>query len=575
SQAQKGSSNDLSFYYRLMYGALLIAIVGLAIPVMVDSTGAFVAFFFALFWIGSPAFAWLISRSAETEDRLHLSPQDMRALRIAARRTWHYFETFVTEEHHHLPPDNFQESPAPVVAPRTSPTNVGVYLLSVVSARDFGWISMADAVSRIESTLSTIEIMPRERGHLFNWYDTKTLKPLHPLYISAVDSGNLAGHLVAVAATCAEWAEAPSVHLQADFEGILDVVAILDESLDELPDDRRQLRPLRQRLSDRLDGMRRAVHTIKQQPEMASIRTINLAVLAGEIRKLAAAIHTEAASARSDVIVDWAARLEATCEAHVLDSHSDDAAISALRAKLLELRERTRRFAFEMDFSFLLRGERKLLSIGYRVEEHQLDESCYDLLASEARLASLFAIAKGDLPTDHWFHLGRPIVEIGFRGALMSWSGSMFEYLMPPLVMKEPRGGILNQTNNLIIKRQMQYGHEKRIPWGVSEAAYNARDREMNYQYTNFGVPGLGLKRGLGLDSVVAPYATLLASQFAPQEACVNLARLEKLGALGRFGYYDAIDFTPSRVPEGKESVVVLNYMAHHQGMSIVAAGNV
>ena len=574
SQAQKSGSNDLASYYAMMHGGVIVGLIGLAIPVLADSTGAFVAFFFALFWIGSPAFAWVISRSAETEDRLRISAYDIHALRKVARRTWHFFETFVTADENHLPPDNFQETPAPVVAHRTSPTNIGVYLLSVVSARDFGWISLADAVGRIDATMTTIESMPRNRGHLFNWYDTLTLKPLYPLYISAVDSGNLAGHLVAVAATCAEWAEAPSVHLQADFEGILDNVAILEESLDELPDDRRQLRPLRQRLSDRLDGMRRAVQTIKLQPEMASIRTINLAVLAGEIRKLAAAIHTEAASARSDVIVDWAARLEATCEAHVADSHSDDAAIAALRTKLLELRERTRRFAFEMDFSFLLRQERKLLSIGYRVEEHQLDESCYDLLASEARLTSLFAIAKGDLPTDHWFRLGRPIVEIGFQGALMSWSGSMFEYLMPPLVMKEPRGSILNQTSKLIIKRQIQYGHSKNVPWGISEAAYNARDRELTYQYTNFGVPGLGLKRGLGQNTVIAPYATVLAAQFTPRESVANLERLRKIGALGRHGYYDAVDFTPQRLPEGADHVVVQNYMAHHSGMSIAAVAD-
>ena len=574
SQAHKGGDNDLGSYYAMMYGAVLIGIIGLAVPVMADSTGAFVAFFFALFWIGSPAFAWLISRSAETEDRLHLSPQDVHELRIAARRTWHYFETFVTEEHHHLPPDNFQENPAPVVAGRTSPTNVGVYLLSVVSARDFGWIGLADAVQRIEVTLSTIETMPRNRGHLFNWYDTRTLKPLYPLYISAVDSGNLAGHLVAVAATCAEWAEAPSVHLQGDFEGILDTVAILDESLDELPDDRRQLRPLRQRLADRLDGMRRAVRTIKAQPEMASIRTINLAVLAGEIRKLAAAIHTEVGSTQSEIIADWATMIEATCEAHVQDAHSDDRAVEALRARLLALRERARKFAFEMDFSFLMRQERKLLSIGYRVEDHQLDEACYDLLASEARLTSLFAIAKGDLPTEHWFKLGRPIVEIGFRGSLMSWSGSMFEYLMPPLVMKEPFGSILNQTSNLVIKRQIQYGREKRVPWGISEAAYNARDRELTYQYTNFGVPGLGLKRGLGQNTVIAPYATILAAQFAPREAVANLKRLRGIGALGRYGYYDAVDFTPQRVPEGADHAVVFNYFAHHSGMSIAAVAD-
>ncbi|ODT55363.1 MAG: protein ndvB [Methylobacterium sp. SCN 67-24] len=575
SQAHKSGGNDLAAYYRMMYGAVVIAILGLVPPVMADSTGAFVAFAFAIFWGGSPAFAWLISRSAETEDRLHVRPWHVHTLRTVARRTWHYFETFVTPEQNYLPPDNFQENPTGVIATRTSPTNIGVYLLSVVSARDFGWISLADAVTRIDQTVTTIEKMERFRGHLYNWYDTTNLRPLYPLYVSSVDSGNLAGHLVAVAAACSEWAEAPSVHLQGDFEGILDIVSIIEESLADLPDDRRQLRPLRQRLNDRVDGMRRAVETIKAQPEMASIRTINLAVLSGEIRKLAGAIHTEAGSSRSEVLADWARSLEITCEAHVQDAHVDDQSVAALRAKLFELRDRTRQFAFEMNFSFLMRKERKLLSIGYRVEEHQLDESCYDLLASEARLTSLFAIAKGDVPTEHWFRLGRPIVEIGFRGALMSWSGSMFEYLMPPLVMKEPQGGILNQTNKLIVQRQIQYGRSKGIPWGISEAAYNGRDRELTYQYTNFGVPGLGLKRGLGQNTVIAPYATVLAAQFMPAEATANLRRLRKVGALGRYGYYDAVDYTPQRVPEGTDHAVVYNYMAHHQGMSIVAVANV
>jgi cyclic beta-1,2-glucan synthetase len=574
SQAQKSSGNGLVAYYRLMWGAVVIAFVGLAIPVTADSTGAFVAFFFAIFWAGSPAFAWLISRSAETEDRLRITPSDEERLRVVARRTWAYFETYVTPHHNMLPPDNFQETPLPVVAQRTSPTNIGVYLLSVVSARDFGWISLADALGRIEATMTTVESMERFRGHLYNWYDTATLRPLYPLYVSSVDSGNLAGHLVAVAAACAEWAEAPSVHLQGEFEGLLDCVSILEQSLEELPDDRRQLRPLRQRLRDRIEGMRRAVDTIKQQPEMASIRTINLAVLAGEIRKLASAIHAEVGSSRSEALPDWALKLQATCEAHVHDAHSDENAVEALRGRLLALRERTRKFAFEMDFSFLMRRERKLLSIGYRVEEHQLDESCYDLLASEARLTSLFAIAKGDIPTEHWFRLGRPIVEIGFRGALMSWSGSMFEYLMPPLVMKEPQGGILNQTSKLVIAKQIQYGRSKHIPWGISEAAYNGRDREMTYQYTNFGVPGLGLKRGLAQNTVIAPYATVLAAQFMPHQAVENLERLRSIGALGRYGFYDAVDFTPQRVPEGKTHAVVFNYMAHHQGMSIVAVAN-
>lgn len=575
SQVQRGGANSLEGYYRLMWGAVVIAVAALIVPLLAGSTGTFVAVLFALFWAGSPAFAWLISRSAETEDKLEVSSEGVTQLRVIARRTWAYFETFVAAEHNWLPPDNFQEVPEPVVAHRTSPTNIGVYLLSVISARDCGWISLDEAGRRIADTLDTLEKLERFRGHLLNWYDTRTLRPLDPRYVSSVDSGNLAGHLIAVAVACGEWAETPAVYLQGDFKGILDSVSVLEETLAELPDDRRQLRPLRQRLADRLDGMRRAVRTIQEQPELASVRTLNLTVAAAEVSRLVSSIHAELQSPASRELSAWASRLEATAEAHVHDAHTDENGVKALRERFAVLKERARLIAFEMDFSFLMRQDRKLLSIGYRVEEHQLDESCYDLLASECRLTSLFAIAKGDLPTEHWFRLGRPVAEIGFRGALMSWSGSMFEYLMPPLVMKEPQGGILNQTDNLIIEKQIRYGRSKGVPWGISEAAFNARDREMTYQYTNFGVPGLGLKRGLSQNLVIAPYATVLASQFKPREALKNLDRLRSIGALGRYGFYDSVDFTPSRVPEGKSHAVVFNYMAHHQGMSIVAIANV
>nr|WP_308240276.1 glucoamylase family protein [Mesorhizobium sp. J428] len=372
-----------------------------------------------------------------------------------------------------------------------------------------------------------------------------------------------------------EWAEAPAAYLQGDLEGVLDTTGMFELTLSALPDDRRQIRPVRQRLVERVTGMRRAVESIKSEPETAAIRTLNLAVNAGEILRLARALHEETGTAGSDLLVTWATKLQAVCEAHIADAHFEEEKLSALRARLSDISRRARTIAFKMEFSFLLRQDRKLLSIGYRVDDRQLDESCYDLLASEARLASLFAIAKGDVPTEHWFRLGRPIVEIGFRGALISWSGSMFEYLMPPLVMNEPPGSILEQTSRQVIKRQIAYGRSKGIPWGVSEAAYNARDREMTYQYTNFGVPGLGLKRGLGQNVVIAPYATVLASQFMPHVAVDNLDRLASIGAVGRYGFYDAVDFTPTRVPEGHECAVVRNYYAHHQGMCIVAISNV
>jgi cyclic beta-1,2-glucan synthetase len=574
SAAARSGRNDLAGHYRAMAGALPVAAVALAVPLASGSSGAWVGALFALLWAASPAFAWFISLSAETEDRIEVSAGDATALRRIARRTWLYFETFVTVEHNMLPPDNYQEKPEPVVAARTSPTNIGVYLLSTVSARDFGWLGLAETIERLEKTLATMETMERHRGHFYNWYDTRTLKPLHPLYISSVDSGNLAGHLVAVAAACDEWAAAPAAHLQGDFVGILDAAAILDETLNDLPDDRRALRPLRKRLFERIEGLVRAVEAIRAEPETASIRAFNLTVQAADIRRLAGALHEETASAASGDVVLWAERVERVCEAHLADAHTDEHGVARLRQRLVATRDRARQFAFEMDFAFLMRQDRKLLSIGYRVEEHQLDEACYDLLASEARLTSLFAVAKGDLPTEHWFRLGRPVTAIGFSGALMSWSGSMFEYLMPPLVMKEPRGGILDHTSHLVIRRQISYARMKGVPWGISEAAYNARDREMTYQYTNFGVPGLGLKRGLGQDTVIAPYASLLAAQFRPAEAVDNLERLRRLGALGRYGFHDAVDFTPARLPQGKTHAVVRNFMAHHHGMSIVAVAN-
>jgi cyclic beta-1,2-glucan synthetase len=228
-----------------------------------------------------------------------------------------------------------------------------------------------------------------------------------------------------------------------------------------------------------------------------------------------------------------------------------------------------------MDFRFLFDSSRKLFSIGYRVADGTLDPSCYDLLASEARLASFVAVAKGDVTPRHWFLLGRSLTPVGRGAALLSWSGSMFEYLMPLLVMRQPALSLLDLSSRLVVRRQIQYGAERRVPWGVSESAYNVRDLEFTYQYSDFGVPGLGLKRGLFEDVVVAPYATALAAMLDPKAALANFARLEEAGALGTFGYYEALDYTPSRLPEQERVAVVRAYMAHHQGMTIVSLGNV
>jgi len=575
AQADSAARGGILAHYKSMWQAPALAVFSVALATISKTGLPFIGVPFALVWVLSPMIAWYVSQTAETEDQLVVSDYVATELRKYARRTWRYFDTFVTAEQHFLPPDNFQETPQPVLAERTSPTNIGVYLLSVISARDFGWISFEETVRRLEQTVATIDGMPKYRGHLFNWYRTNTLETLGPRYVSAVDSGNLAGHLIAVSSMCREWAEAPSAHLQGSLDGIGDVAAILSETLKQLPDDRKTVRPLRRLVEERIAGFKNALAAVKREHEFASIRVINLSVLARDINKLIVNLDHEIKSAESGELAKWAGALVATCEAHIADSVFDLGSIEHLRDRLVVLRDRARDIAFSMDFGFLFRQERRLLSIGYRVETNELDEACYDLLASEARLTSLFAIAKGDLPTEHWYKLGRPVVPVGSRGALVSWSGSMFEYLMPPLVMQERQGGILNQTNNLVVKEQMNHGRRLGTPWGISEAAFNARDHELTYQYTNFGVPTLGLKRGLGQNAVIAPYASLLAAQYAPKEALDNLERLRKLGALGVYGFHDAVDFTPTRVPEGKTCAVVRNYMAHHHGMSIAAVANV
>ncbi len=228
-----------------------------------------------------------------------------------------------------------------------------------------------------------------------------------------------------------------------------------------------------------------------------------------------------------------------------------------------------------MDFTFLFDNSRKLFSIGFRGTDGTLDGNCYDLLASEARLASFIAIAKGDVPASHWFRLGRALTPVGRGLALISWSGSMFEYLMPALVMRSPANSMLSQTYEQVVVRQIEYGEERSVPWGISESAFNARDMDFTYQYSSFGVPGLGLKRGLSEDLVIAPYATALAAMIDPAAAVQNFARLARAGAAGSYGFYESLDYTSSRLPEGKDVAVIRAFMAHHQGMSIVALADV
>jgi cyclic beta-1,2-glucan synthetase len=581
--AQSAVSGRLDFFgfYRRMYGALVIAALAVIFGCVGGGGNALLAAAFGALWLASPAVARAVSLPPRIASRKPLSKDDAHALRLTARRTWRFFETFVTGDDHMLPPDNFQEDPTPTVAHRTSPTNLGLYLLSVASARDFGWLGMGETIERLEATLATMSGMARFRGHFYNWYDTQDLRPLDPKYVSSVDSGNLAGHLIALANACREWREAqPGTQFgaqpaaQSCLKGIADAIDLTREEAARLRDGRKTQTVTWGQLDDALAALALAVREPFSTPGDFGLRLERLAAEADTLADIASAHAAERGDKAGADMLFWAQSSQNAIAAHRRDfaRNAEDAAL--LRLRLEKLEETARSMALAMDFGFLMDRKRNLLSIGYLAPEGALDVNCYDLLASEARLASFFAIAKGDIPARHWFHLGRSATPVAHGAALISWSGSMFEYLMPSLVMRAPAGSLLEATSRLVVRRQIDFANKLRLPWGVSESAYNARDLELTYQYSNFGIPGLGLKRGLADNFVVAPYATGLATMVDPQAARANLGRLAEAGALGRYGFYEALDYTPARVPDGDKCAIVRAFMAHHQGMTIVAIAN-
>ncbi len=583
--AQAGYGADLrlrAFYRHLRFAVVLAALAGLLVGVLAPEAWLVSTPFIAL-WALSPVVAWRMSLPPNLVEAELLSPDETRSLRLIARRTWRFFETFVTEAENVLPPDNFQEEPLPVVAHRTSPTNLGLYLLSTTVAHDFGWIGIADMAKRLEDTLDAMTRLQRFRGHFLNWYNTQDLRPLDPAYVSTVDSGNLAGHLIAVAQTCRELVHRPLFGPET-LKGIGDALALVLEAEEEGERPRRtqtvtatHLREAAQAIEASLDPTPTSVsdwlHRIEELEEKAE-----------NLLDIARTLASEAAEGTRSGVLVWSQSLRECVASHARDLETArlleglDASARAqtgLGHRLSALALRAEGMVQAMDFRFLFDPSRKLFSIGYRVSEGAVDANCYDLLASEARLGSFVAIAKGDVAPHHWFLLGRALTPVGQGAALVSWSGSMFEYLMPLLVMRQPASSLLDNTCRLVVARQIQYGGERGVPWGVSESAHNIRDLELTYQYSDFGVPGLGLRRGLFEDVVVAPYATALAAMLEPKAALHNFANLERAGARGAYGFYEALDYTPSNLPEKGGVAVVRSYMAHHQGMTLVALCNV
>ena len=525
-------------------------------------------------WFVFPAVAWWISRPLARR-RAALSEDQFLFLRKLSRRTWAFFETFVGPEDHWLPPDNYQEYRVGAVAHRTSPTNMGLSLLSNLAACDFGYISAGQLVERTENALGTMGAMARHRGHFYNWYDTQSLEPLLPHYVSTVDSGNLAGHLLTLRQGLLELPDR-GILGRRWLEGIGDTFLVLADAVDEVPPS--PLARFREILESSLGSPPTTLMTARSCLE-------RLTAGAGEIT----GCFKDAADGEPS---RWAQALERQCRAALDElAFPGDSPGSGVIPTLRELAGRPEadgraierisaidRLALQCEelarpeYDFLYDNARHLLTIGYNVNERRRDPGHYDLLASEARLCVFVAIAQGQLPQDAWFALGRLLTAAGAGDPiLLSWSGSMFEYLMPLLVMPTYEDTLIDRTCKAAVGSQIDYGRLRGVPWGVSESGYNRVDVRLNYQYRAFGVPGLGLKRGLASDLVVAPYASALALMVAPEEACRNLQRLADGESLGRYGFYEAIDYTPSRQRRGQTSVIVRSFMAHHQGMSLLS----
>ena len=548
-------------------------VVALAIALR-DPDALGVAAPFVVLWGVAPAIAYWLSVPAGPRVR-PLTPAGRAELRRTARKTWRYFETFVTESDSWLPPDNYQEEGTEwPLARRTSPTNIGMSLLSTLAAHDLGYVSTENLLLRLDRTLTSLEGLERCRGHFLNWYDTSTLVPLSPRYVSTVDSGNLAAALMALSQGLLRLTTEPQSTPQL-LEGLADTADLLARasatSLGADAASRQATADVNRLAREILRGARST--TSSSDAAWLEISASELSEAAGRISRGALA------DARTQDVLFW-------CRSVV-------EAVAAVRAErgasgqaLRSLAKRASILTDDMRFDFLYDPRRRMLSIGYRLADAdgpaRLDPGFYDLLASEARLASFVAIAKGDVPQHHWFHLGRLATNVSGRAILMSWGGTMFEYLMPLLLMRSFPGTLLDQSCRVAVRRQIEYASRRGVPWGVSESAYAFADRAGHYQYRAFGVPGLGLKRGLVDDLVVAPYATALASLVDPAAAAQNFLRLAREGLDGRFGFYEAVDYrrrarsadAPASGGEGGPEIVRA-FFAHHQGMSLVALANV
>ncbi len=637
AQASQWSSSRRQslFVASLALGSVLsLVVVGTTWRIM--PTSLLLAAPWLVLWLLSPLLGWILNlRPAAQQEQGQLPEPDRLFLRQIARRTWRYFSVFVGNGTSWLPPDNYQVAHKCRLALRTSPTNIGLWMTSALGAHDCGYLTLNQTVERLTRTMATLGRLQLYQGHLLNWYDIQTLAPLEPRYVSTVDSGNLLGALWALEQGMGQLIHEPLV-AGTTFTGLADTGMILQQAvtqagianfchslLDQLiaecnapPSSLIELLRLQRRIQSQVDalvvvagGMPWVVELEQQCAawgknsdrylawiEILAEKTAEETALLGSELQLALQQDLSQAPSLFDLAQSRIGSIEllktlrgglTPADATLVDWI--DRAVAAhstaqwLAGETLATTEQLSRdlgaLSAGMNMQFLYDPKRKLFAIGYNVSTDRLDQSSYDLLASEARLGSFVAIARGDVPLEHWFSMSRPYGAVGRQRVLLSWTGTMFEYLMPLLFQHSYGNSLLDKSVREAVTVQIAYGRTHRVPWGISESAFADLDLNKTYQYKAFGVPALGLKRGLEEQLVVAPYATLLALNLAPTETVENLKRLSGLGLLGDYGYFEAMDFSrqPQRDLGGqrqKRGVIIEAYMAHHQGMAFLALTN-
>ena len=623
---------DLTSFMLHMAPGTLIALASLGLILFLAPGVIWLAAPFILLWLIAPILASGLSKSIAPLSR-QLKKSDREYLQEVAFETWLYFDQTMLPERNYLVPDNIQIVPKRVVAERTSATNIGLSLMSTVAAVDLGFIPFTAAVSRLSCVCDTLDKLEKFHGHFFNWYDTRSLVPLSPRYVSTVDSGNLTGHMIAVKEAIKHYYFVPFLpaaarkHLlyllqraidsgedksgalvspletllgrlssesfkfidflecsalikeiceHADFEvlkaqpSFKKVSAAFDEyrAINKLIDWYPLAKSVFQhfeRLPSNTPGRDQIILSIEGLNKILSGRSSSISLLGkvlNRVKEICASIQSDSAGENS--LIEFNSAL-GRAEAELIRLSDDIGSI--LR--------RMEGYISQPDYSYLFDEQKQLFFIGYNLDTAKHDSSYYDLLASEANLTSLIAIARSDVPQRHWFMLGRTLTDSGSGKALLSWGGTMFEYLMPLLVIKDFSGTVLSESFRAVVKAQRRYGDRMGVPWGVSESGYSGVDFEKTYQYKAFGVPGLGLKRGLSEDLVVSPYSSFLALPIDLEESLTNIRRLEREGLRGQYGFYEAIDYTPERLTKNEKGHIVKAFLAHHQGMILVSIVNI